>query len=224
MLDRLNRDVKIAFFDLDKTLTDVDTDWLWATWRARRSWVGVREVLRLIFLNRDYRKGRLDINRYMKYHRLRVSSTNPEELRDLASQFFSECGKKIILNEAKNILNFFKEKDIPVVIITAQNNIVAGPFARYLEVDHLIGNSFNEEGNEFSGHVTPYSFQEGKVELAAAYAGERGVALEDCTFFSDSIHDEPLLSSVGYPVVINPDSLLGKKAERESWPVIHLTN
>ena len=46
--------VKLAIFDLDDTLTDRDTDWLWASWRGRKSLRGIGEMIRIFILMRRY--------------------------------------------------------------------------------------------------------------------------------------------------------------------------
>ena len=42
----------------------------------------------------------------------------------------------------------------------------------------------------------------------------------DCSFYSDSIHDLPLLESVGHPVAANPDRRLRKEARRRGWDIV----
>jgi HAD superfamily hydrolase (TIGR01490 family) len=52
-------------------------------------------------------------------------------------------------------------------------------------------------------------------ELAAA----ENFDLERCWAYSDSFNDIPLLSVVGHPVAINPDSKLRRHARAHNWPV-----
>jgi phosphoserine phosphatase len=40
-----------------------------------------------------------------------------------------------------------------------------------------------------------------------------------CSFYSDSIHDLPLLEVVGSPVAANPDGRLRKEARSRGWQV-----
>ncbi|MCW5655363.1 hypothetical protein [Hydrogenophaga sp.] len=44
--------------------------------------------------------------------------------------------------------------------------------------------------------------------------------LDAAWFYSDSINDLPLLSSVGHPVAVNPDALLQRHALANGWRVI----
>jgi phosphoserine phosphatase len=53
-----------------------------------------------------------------------------------------------------------------------------------------------------------------------AYARGRGVSLADCAFYSDSIHDLPLLLEVGEPVAVAPDRRLRREAEARGWSIL----
>jgi phosphoserine phosphatase len=55
--------------------------------------------------------------------------------------------------------------------------------------------------------------------LARAFANERGFALEDACFYSDSITDLPLLEAVGTPIIVNPDARLRRHAKRRGWRI-----
>jgi phosphoserine phosphatase len=63
-------------------------------------------------------------------------------------------------------------------------------------------------------------FGAGKLRLARAFAEGRGVSLADCTFYTDSYSDLPMLEAVGRPVAVNPDRRLLRRAERAGWPVL----
>ena len=87
---------RMAFFDLDETITSADTDWLWARWRAQRDPAGFGEIISLFFLMRDYKKKQLTIDRYMAYHRRRVRGLTPSLYRELAEKFFYQKGNPAV--------------------------------------------------------------------------------------------------------------------------------
>lgn len=218
-------DVRLAFFDLDETITDRDTDMLWAMWRIKKNpLMGIAEILRLIFLNRAYRRGRLTGARYMRYQRFRTLFLSPERYSKLAEKFFVEYGRRHIWNEAAKIIDEYEKRGVPTVMITAQNSIIAGYFARHLEMSAVIGNSFFQEGGRFTRAIEPYAFREGKIFWAGDYAGRYNIAFSECAFYSDSINDVPLLEKVGAPVVVNPDRLLEEKARREGWKILRFVS
>ncbi|EMY34544.1 HAD family hydrolase [Arthrobacter crystallopoietes BAB-32] len=58
-----------------------------------------------------------------------------------------------------------------------------------------------------------------KAEAVAELARLEGLRLDRCWAYSDSYNDVPLLSLVGNPVAINPDSRLRRHAREHNWPV-----
>jgi len=211
---------KVAFFDLDETITDTDTDGLWARWRLFKGSGGMKEVIAIFSLMRSYRRGTMSIDRYMKYHKMRVSSLSPEKYDAMARRFFDQWGRDRIFPEAENMIRYYRQHSVPTVLLTAQNDVIARRFSEYLNMDEVAGNSFSIEDEKFTSPITPYCYREGKIDYARKFAAEFGAALSDCAFYSDSINDLALLSEVGYPVVTNPDALLAKEAARRNWPVV----
>ncbi|HET9347879.1 MAG TPA: haloacid dehalogenase-like hydrolase, partial [Arthrobacter sp.] len=58
-----------------------------------------------------------------------------------------------------------------------------------------------------------------KAVAVQAMAEAEGLDLARCWAYSDSRNDIPLLSMVGHPVAINPDSGLRRHARDNNWPV-----
>jgi len=120
------------------------------------------------------------------------------------------------------LVAWYRERNVPLVLITAQNDVLAEPYARVLGFDHMIANHFEEENGSFTGAVTmPYNFQEGKVHWAKRYLDEKKLSFADCAFYSDSIHDAPLLSRVAFPVAVNPDKRLMALAVEKGWKTVN---
>lgn len=212
-------DAAIAFFDLDETITDEDTDSLWAVWRSHRDLRGWAERAWLIKLYGDFRGGRLSINAYMKYQRFRIGSLTPDQFRAMGKEFFEDTGRAHVYRAARELVGAYRESGKTTVLLTAQNECIAGPFAEHLGMDNIIANRFAADGERFTEALEPYSFGEGKVLLGRNYAEARGVPLVRCAFYGDSIYDAPLLELVGFPCAVNPDPMLEARARRMNWPI-----
>jgi phosphoserine phosphatase len=61
-----------------------------------------------------------------------------------------------------------------------------------------------------------------KAKAAADMAAEHSVELAECSAYSDSINDLPLLESVGYPHAVNPERELRRIAFARGWPIHEL--
>ena len=60
---------------------------------------------------------------------------------------------------------------------------------------------------------------EAKAAAVRALAEREGLDLARCSAYSDSINDLPMLSLVGYPVAVNPDSALRDEAKQRGWEI-----
>jgi phosphoserine phosphatase len=90
--------------------------------------------------------------------------------------------------------------------------------AEDLGLDDVLCNRFevDETGAHTGRPVGTLCFGAGKLDYAEVYAGDRGVSLADCWFYTDSFSDLPVLERVGHPVVVNPDPRLRREAERRA--------
>jgi HAD superfamily hydrolase (TIGR01490 family) len=210
----------IAFFDLDETITDADTDSLWSGWRNRRGASGLVERAWLNRLYRGFRRGAMSIEEYMKFQRFRIGSLDAEEYRAMARAFFMESGRAHIYPGMEDLIRRLRGNGCRVVLLTAQNDFIAAPFAGHLGMDDIIANRFEMKGGRFTGPVKPYCFGEGKAELARAFAGGFGLPLAQCAFFGDSIYDAFFLAKAGFPFAVNPDPMLEERARRANWQIL----
>ena len=59
-------------------------------------------------------------------------------------------------------------------------------------------------------------------QAVAVGAHAHGHHLDDCFAYSDSYSDVPMLSVVGHPSAVNPDTALTRLAHAHNWPILHL--
>lgn len=214
------RSAAIAFFDLDVTLTDADTDVLWAKWQMRRSPIAWFKYLALMRLYRKYKAGSLTEEELIRFQRVRIGRKSPFAFKAMCHRFFEEVGRNHVYPEAKLLIEAHKNNGSRVVLITAQHDMVAAPFAHFLRVDDLVASRIETSGDRFFGPVRPYCFMEGKKRWAVEYAKSLNVSLSGCAFYSDSRNDLPMLESVGFPVATNPDPVLEAVARERKWQIL----
>ena len=77
-----------------------------------------------------------------------------------------------------------------------------------------------DEDGCFTGEMTHFNQAQGKADACAQLAHARGWDLSQCSAYSDSVSDAPLLRLVGHPYAVNPDRALRDLAEREGWPTL----
>jgi putative phosphoserine phosphatase / 1-acylglycerol-3-phosphate O-acyltransferase len=150
-----------------------------------------------------------------------------ESLAGTAERDFTELGEVIfdkylagaVYPESRALIRAHQRQGHTVVILSSATRYQIEPIARELNIEHLLCNHFEVINGEFSGEVRePVVFADGKRQVAADYAGQRGLDLQASFFYSDGYEDLPLLEAVGHPRPLNPDSRLHDVARFRNWP------
>src|SRR5712691_7685806 len=99
----------------------------------------------------------------------------------------------------------------PVYICTAASQEIAELLAHVLVFDGGVGSRSEVVDGTYTGRADgPFTYREGKAEAIRELAEREGYDLEASWSYSDSESDLPMLRLVGHPVVVNPDSELGR--------------
>ena len=99
------------------------------------------------------------------------------------------------------------------------------PIAKMLGADEVLSSraAVDEDGC-FTGEITHFNQAQGKADACEALARARSWDLSECSAYSDSVSDAPLLRLVGHPYAVNPDRALREMAQREGWPTLTFTS
>jgi len=109
----------------------------------------------------------------------------------------------------------------PAFIVTAASHEMAELMAHVLVFDGGIGTKSEIKNGVYTGEPGgPFTYRTGKAQAIREVAAERGIDLADSYAYSDSESDMPMLSAVGHPVAVNPDSELERIARREGWQIM----
>lgn len=214
----------LAIFDLDNTLLDGDSDYLWGVFLAESGVVDgedyERENARFY---REYHEGRLDISEFLRFSLSPLRENDPDDLLRWREDFLRHKIEPIILPAARNLVAWHRDRGDILLIITATNEFVTTPIAELLGVPNLIATVPAKSCGRYTGEVdgTP-AFKEGKVERLQAWLAQARNNLTGSTFYSDSHNDIPLLERVDHPVAVDPDEHLRRHALDRGWPVISL--
>ena len=110
--------------------------------------------------------------------------------------------------------------------MTATNEWITRPIAALFGINDLIAVELQtDESGWITGEIKGIpSLGEGKLKRVEQWLKAQGLSMSEvqATFYSDSINDAPLMSSVKYPVATNPDERLKALAIEKSWPILDL--
>ncbi len=214
----------LTIFDLDNTLLDGDSDYLWGGFLARQGIVDGadydRENERFY---REYQDGTLDIQAFLRFSLRPLREQPRQRLEALREQFMEELIVPIMLNKAWQLIATHRAAGDTLLIITATNAFVTAPIAARFGIPHLIATEPEIINGQYTGEVAGIpAFREGKVIRLEQWLGEHQQTLADSTFYSDSHNDLPLLERVERPVAVDPDPQLDVIATARGWTRLSL--
>jgi HAD superfamily hydrolase (TIGR01490 family) len=216
--------MSLALFDLDNTLIDGDSDYLWGRFLVEKGIVDgeyyERENQRFFD---QYLAGTLDIGAYCRFAFKPLAETPLIELQRLRSKFIEQHVKPLILPKAIDLLSQHRQQGDILIIITSTNRFVTEPISKELGIDTLMATEPEFKNGRYTGnlHGIP-CFQQGKVMCLQEWMKETGHSLEGSWFYSDSHNDLPLLEIVTHPVAVDADPQLSQHAKQKGWPIISL--
>lgn len=210
-----------AFFDVDKTILAENSGTLYFKYLYERGEVGLGDALRNLASYLRYKLDLLDVERWTArtmeqwFRGLRV-----EDVERQARQWFESHVLPVIYPEARAQVRRHREQGHVVALVSASTDLVIGPLAANLGVEHILHTRLEVRDGVFTGRVIPpLCFGEGKIYWLRQLIERERIDLARSYFYTDSITDRPLLDLVGHPVAVNPDLLLYWEARRRRWPV-----
>lgn len=214
----------LAIFDLDNTLLNGDSDYLWGVFLAERGVVDAawyeRENERFY---QEYKAGSLDIHEFLRFSLKPLSEHPLDQLQAWHREFMQQKIEPILLPAAHQLVEKHRQAGDTLMIITATNAFVTAPIAAAFGIEHLIATDPERVGDRYTGEVAGIpSFREGKVARLDAWLKQYRQDLTGSSFYSDSHNDLPLLERVDNPVAVDPDESLERQARQRGWPIISL--
>lgn len=214
----------IAFFDLDNTLVRGSTMFLYALTAWKQGQLRLRDIVRFgwhqfTFLtvgetaaHSAIAQGRgLDL----------IAGRSVAALSDIAHATARDAvGSRLITASLERARAHLAQGD-EVWIVTASPKSFAEIVAADLGFTGALGTEVESKDGFATGNLVDAPLHgERKVGAITALAEARGVSLADCSAYSDSRNDIPMLSAVGHAYAVNPDRELAREAFERGWEII----
>ena len=215
--------MNLAVFDLDHTLLNGDSDYLWGQFMVANGLVDreyyTRENQRFYD---EYAAGTLDIHEFAAFS-LRPLMDHPlDRLLALRNRFVAEQIVPVISTHAPALRDRLRAAGDELLITTATNRFIVEPIAEHLGVPHLLATEPERDGERFTGRIARSNFREAKVSNLQQWLDAHPVKFERLSGYSDSRNDLPLLEFVHHPHAVDADPVLRAEAVARGWPVISL--
>lgn len=211
-----------AFFDLDRTLIDVNSAILWARSEHRGGFLSWRQVLRVLSWAILYHVSLVNAESALNLALAHYRNQPVADLEARTREWFHREVKNRLRRGALPALQEHRAAGHLLVLLTTTSHFAAREAAETWGLDHWIANRPLEDpqGLVVGTCEHPICYGPGKAILAERWALQNGVSLEESFFYTDSYSDRPMLERVGQPRVVAPDPRLRRLARRRGWPVL----
>ncbi|MDQ4126262.1 MAG: HAD-IB family hydrolase [Actinomycetota bacterium] len=222
-----SRPVRAAFFDLDRTLIPGSSLFLLARGAYERDMFRVTDLLRfawgqLVFRLFGERASNTEMSRTSTLEF--VTGHNADELVAWGKQIAEERILPRVYEDIVRVIEEHKARGDLTFLVTAAPVELASTIAEALDMTGAIATVSEVDANGFyTGRlVGPVMHGPEKAKAVAEVAAEHGIELAECSAYSDSMNDLPLLESVGDPHAVNPEPELRRIARVRGWHVHEL--
>jgi HAD superfamily hydrolase (TIGR01490 family) len=149
-----------------------------------------------------------------------VAGVKVEDVIRLGEEIYDEVMADRIWGGTRALAQSHLDRGQRVWLVTATPVELARVIGQRLGLTGALGTVAEASDGVYTGRlVGDLLHGPAKAEAVRALARREGLDLTRCTAYSDSANDLPMLSLVGHPVAINPDSELREHARKNDWPV-----
>lgn len=213
--------VSIAFFDLDRTLLSINSATSWIRRELRLGHISRWKALKGGLWILLYHFGFVRMDRALRDAVTSLRGIEEAPVVTRTHDFWREEVLQTIRPGARRAIEAHRSRGDHLVLLTSSSHYMSALVIEELDLDDALCNTLEVAEGRFKGTLRePICFGEGKVAHARRMAERLGASLEDCSFYTDSFSDLPVLEVVGAPRIVHPDPRLARKARRQGWPII----
>lgn len=210
----------INFFDVDHTITSGSTGRRFAEAAARRGLLKLRDLAIIPINFLLYRLGSGGASLFEgEFPAIRGIAR--DELEELAREVFERRTSRALRPGLVSRIESIRAEGGRVVLATSSLDFIVAPLAERIGADAVLASGLEYAAGRCTGRLAKALFGPAKRDAARDYASALGSSLADCSFYSDSIHDLPLLLEVGESVAVNPDGRLRREARSRGWEIMY---
>ncbi|MGX8906882.1 HAD family hydrolase [Streptomyces netropsis] len=211
-----------AFFDLDNTVMQGAALFHFGRGLYKRHFFQKRELARFAWQQAWFRLAGVEDPEHMQDARDSalsiVKGHRVSELMSIGEEIYDEYMAERIWPGTRALAQAHLDAGQKVWLVTAAPVETATIIARRLGLTGALGTVAESVGGVYTGKLVGEPLHgPAKAEAVRALAAAEGLDLSRCAAYSDSANDIPMLSIVGYPYAVNPDSRLRKHARERGW-------
>ena len=219
-----NSGKRVAFFDVDNTIIRGSTIFFLGRGMYQRGFFSKRDISAFVLANLRYRltgtEKPEEIEKFQNAATDFIGGHNVKEIEAIGSEIYDEFVSPALWQGTIDIANKHLADSVEVWLVTAAPQDMAVLIANRLGFTGALGTKAEIINGVYTGKMNGLLLHGNQKAIAIKeLAIAQGIDLKNSYAYSDSHNDFPLLTAVGNPAAINPDTLLQIRAIRENWPI-----
>ncbi|MFI7410870.1 HAD family hydrolase [Streptomyces sp. NPDC049627] len=211
-----------AFFDLDNTVMQGAALFHFGRGLYKRKFFETRDLAKFAWQQAWFRLAGVEDPEHMQDARDSalsiVKGHRVSELMSIGEEIYDEYMAERIWPGTRALAQAHLDAGQKVWLVTAAPVEIAQVIARRLGLTGALGTVAESVDGVYTGKLVGEPLHgPAKAEAVRALAAAEGLDLSRCAAYSDSHNDIPMLSLVGHPYAINPDTKLRKHARQLDW-------
>jgi len=213
-----------AFFDVDNTVMQGASIFHLARGLHRRKFFTTKDIVKAAWQQAYFRIAGVEDPEHIEKARSSalgvIAGHSVRELEEVGEEIFDEHMADKIWPGTRAIAQWHLDRGQRVWLVTAAPVEIAQVIARRLGLTGALGTVAEHVDGVYTGRLVGEMLHgEGKAVAVRDIAEREGLVLDECYAYSDSSNDLPMLSLVGHPCAINPDSTLRAHAKANGWRI-----
>lgn len=214
-----------AFFDLDNTVVQGSSLFPFASALVRNGNIGVTDLAHFAWLNARFMATRTESLSGRDFVTARalelVAGQRVDDVLDLCRRTVPSIVRRRTNIGVVQEIRRHRAAGAQTWLVTASPVELALEIARVLGMTGALGTRARSRDGVYTGELAgPILHGEMKADAITALAAVEELDLKECSAYSDSANDLPMLSLVGHVTVVNANRHLQALARENGWAIM----
>ena len=210
-----------AFFDFDGTLIDGFSALYLVKERWNKRQMGPREISELLTFGLNQTPADADFHELITQAVKRWKGLSEQEMTEQWQKLFIRHIAQTMFPEAWRLVQAHHRMGHTVAIASSATRYQILPAARELGIEHVLATPVQVRDGVLTGRLAGSPlWNEHKARAVQAFAAKHSVRLAASYGYANGDEDIAFLSSVGWPLAVNPKPQLQRHAREHGWPAL----
>jgi HAD superfamily hydrolase (TIGR01490 family) len=213
-----------GFFDVDNTMMQGASLYYFARGLAKRKYFSSGDLLRFAVQQMRFRllasEHAGDMSSAKAAALSFIAGWRVSDMQRLSEEIFDELMAERIWSGTRALAQLHLDAGQRVWLVTAAPVELGRIIAERLGLTGAIGTVAEVDDGHYTGRLVGHLMHGPQKAVAISeLAKAEGLDLVECSAYSDSVNDTPMLTLVGHAVAVNPDAALRREARTRGWEI-----